>query len=417
MSTAPTRRQALLGSAAFSLSLGGVLMPGDAFACHTYLSPVDGRVGCGAQDRDRKNGVSGGSTSTSTSTSGSPDCAPSTPVSELKPPPPASTAFVDEFNDGVINFNDSTIPTLSSPYRSTYFFGSGATGPGDRHLVFNADRTAQYDDLFRGKTTNNGGNGESPQTIAWVLENAGGFPSPKLHEESGGTLKLRCYPIPAGGDGRKTWKQYFQWDRDNIHFNEQYAVAGMINTAARTVEQRKTLRQQLPFSTRIRLLSHGRGHHLALWFFNYGGNNYSEIDIAEFVIDNRTPNLGAGLFCSSGVHGPNVPKGSFDIQGGSYFINRWMVFTMEEVNDHLVIKRDGVTRMRFPKAPWIDQPMYYMMTYEGGGGKNVDRRQMGGAWAGAFLGAPVPRAQPADPTAATPWPAAVEIDYLRMGTL
>jgi hypothetical protein len=311
----------------------------------------------------------------------------------------------------------------NSPYRSTYFFGSefvnAGAGPGDRHLVFNADRTAQYDNLFQGKTTNNGGNGVSPQTIAWVLENAGGFPSPKLHEESGGTLKLRCYPVPAGGDGTKTWKQYFQWDRDNTPTNEQYAVAGMINTATRTAGERKTLRQQLPFATRIRLLSHGRGHHLALWFFVYGSSAYSEIDIAEFVIDNRTPNLGAGLFCSTGIHtggNPSVP-GFFDIRGGSYFINRWMVFTMELVGSNLVIKRDGETLLTFPAAPWIDQPMYYMMTYEGGGGKNVDSRQMNGSWSGTFLGDPVPRAQPADPTTATPWPAAVEIDYLRFGTL
>lgn len=413
MSTAPTRRQALLGSAAFSLSLGGVLMPGSASACQTYVSPVDGRVGCFPLVRDRRNGVSGGSTSTS----GSPDSEPSTPDSELEPPPPASTTFVDEFNDGVINFNDSTVPTLSSPYRSTYFFGSGATGPGDRHLTFNADRTVQCDNLFRGSNDHNGGNGTSPQSIAWILKNVGRFPSPKLHEESNGKLKLRCYPVPAGGDGRKTWLQYFRYDNQNLPTNEQYAVAGMINTAPRAVADRKTLRQQLPFAIKIRLLAHGRGHHLALWFFNYGGSNYSEIDIAELVIDARTPNLGAGLLCSYGVHGPIKPPMVFETPGGSYFINREMVFTLEMVGSNLIIKRDGVQKYTFPAAPWIDQYMYFKVTYEGGGGPGVDNRNWDGSWPGVFLGAPVPRAQPADPTVATPWPAAVEIDYLRMGTL
>jgi hypothetical protein len=55
----PTRRHALLGGAAFTLGLGGILLPGSALACHTYVSPVDGRVGCGANSRDRKSTSSG----------------------------------------------------------------------------------------------------------------------------------------------------------------------------------------------------------------------------------------------------------------------------------------------------------------------------------------------------------------------
>jgi hypothetical protein len=55
-----TRRSALLGAAASSL------FANDALACHRYVSPVDGRTGCGARDSDLKNGVSGDSGSTST---------------------------------------------------------------------------------------------------------------------------------------------------------------------------------------------------------------------------------------------------------------------------------------------------------------------------------------------------------------
>jgi hypothetical protein len=62
-----TRRRAVLGTAALPLSTGlaSLGLPKSALACHTYVSPVDGRVGCGAQTRDK------GSTSTSTSTSSS----------------------------------------------------------------------------------------------------------------------------------------------------------------------------------------------------------------------------------------------------------------------------------------------------------------------------------------------------------
>ena len=61
MSPAPTRRQALFGTASFALisGLGGALVPDSAFACHRYKSPVDGGTGCGARKRDMANGLSG----------------------------------------------------------------------------------------------------------------------------------------------------------------------------------------------------------------------------------------------------------------------------------------------------------------------------------------------------------------------
>jgi hypothetical protein len=55
-----TRRSILLGVSASSL------FATDALACHRYVSPVDGRVGCGGYTRDQNNGVSGDSGSTST---------------------------------------------------------------------------------------------------------------------------------------------------------------------------------------------------------------------------------------------------------------------------------------------------------------------------------------------------------------
>ena len=83
MTSALTRRRILLGTAAVAWTpgLGTLLVPGNALACHRYESPVDGRVGCGAEKRDRMNGVLGGSGSTSTSGT-------SSPVSEPQSPPP-----------------------------------------------------------------------------------------------------------------------------------------------------------------------------------------------------------------------------------------------------------------------------------------------------------------------------------------
>lgn len=62
MSPAPSRRQILLGATAVSLSVGGVLMPDSAFACHKYEGP--GGTGCGAYKRDQAAGVSSTPSST-----------------------------------------------------------------------------------------------------------------------------------------------------------------------------------------------------------------------------------------------------------------------------------------------------------------------------------------------------------------
>ncbi|MDX6750494.1 hypothetical protein SH611_11805 [Geminicoccaceae bacterium 1502E] len=60
-SLATSAMLALFGLAAYA---GGGTTP--AFACHEYVSPVDGSAGCGAYRRDQSSGSTGGSSGGST---------------------------------------------------------------------------------------------------------------------------------------------------------------------------------------------------------------------------------------------------------------------------------------------------------------------------------------------------------------
>ena len=65
MDSSPTRRRAILGAAAVPLSAGliSLALPKSVLACHTYVSPIDGKKGCSARSRDD------GRTSTSSTSS------------------------------------------------------------------------------------------------------------------------------------------------------------------------------------------------------------------------------------------------------------------------------------------------------------------------------------------------------------
>ncbi len=68
------RRSLLRGAAAVGgVGLGGMLglLPRTAFACHTYVSPVDGAKGCGPYTRDLANNTSDSDSSSSGSSTGS----------------------------------------------------------------------------------------------------------------------------------------------------------------------------------------------------------------------------------------------------------------------------------------------------------------------------------------------------------
>lgn len=73
MSSAPTRRHILLGTAAVSLSVGGLLMPDNAFACHDYKGPSG--TGCAAYKKDQ---ASGGSSTPASSPSSPTTSSPQT---------------------------------------------------------------------------------------------------------------------------------------------------------------------------------------------------------------------------------------------------------------------------------------------------------------------------------------------------
>jgi hypothetical protein len=319
MSTAPTRRQALLGSAAFSLSLGGLLMPGSAFACHTYKSPVDGRVGCGPQKRDLTNGVSGGSTSTP----GSPDCAPSSPVSELKSPPPASgnvpagyvLAWSDEFDSLSLGAQERWAP---------YFVGWNV-----RHLAGNNDAAVKVadDETLQGGVLKAGD----------LLRQSGrwGSRSRYLHEVSGGQLALRGYPV---SDAHRAAFWGFPY------------VASMISG-------QKSFAQRYGYwETRVRMTNVSKGHHFAIWLLPDDNAWPPEIDLLEVVGQHQdlifTNSHGSGR----GMSTHRVPSISSDWYTVGFL---WTSTTMRwTINDKIVREHPNYI---------TSKKLYMLMSWEIGG--------------------------------------------------
>jgi hypothetical protein len=116
MSSLMSRRRAVLGTAALPLGTGllSLALPKSALACHLYKSPVDGSVGCGARDRDVRNGVSGDSVSTPTTDTSGPVASepqsppPAEPPSPADPPPSTTTSTSGlVYRDELCGFNQS----------------------------------------------------------------------------------------------------------------------------------------------------------------------------------------------------------------------------------------------------------------------------------------------------------------------
>jgi hypothetical protein len=139
-----TRRSILLGVAASSL------FANDALACHLYVSPVDGRVGCGARHRDLKNGVSGDSGSTSTGSTTTSSGTTST-VSEPQSPPSTDTSTSGlVYRDELCGFNQSR----KSGQRSRLAVSSAPDGKRAIEAVYLKGQSAcgatTFLDLFSG---------------------------------------------------------------------------------------------------------------------------------------------------------------------------------------------------------------------------------------------------------------------------
>ena len=243
MSTAPTRRRALLGSAAFSLSLGGVLMPGSAFACHNYVSPVTGRTGCGARDSDLSNGVSGDSGSTSTSSN--PDCQPSTPVEELKSPssPAASTSGL-VYRDELCGFNQSR----KGGANGRLSVSSAPDGKRAIEAVYLKGRSACAANTFLDLFSGNGVGRAVFEVDLWISQGFGGVAGKLCGVYGGGDAygglvagNPGCLYPEGGWSSRLTHNHLNRVDLYSYHQNRNTSCTSDGRQFGRTYPSRQTL--------------------------------------------------------------------------------------------------------------------------------------------------------------------------------
>jgi hypothetical protein len=153
MSSLMSRRRAVLGTAALPLGAGllSLALPKSALACHLYVSPVDGRVGCGARDRDVRNGLSGDSGSTpTTDTSGPVASEPQSPPPADPPPSTTTSTSGLVYRDELCGFNESR----KSGQRARLSVSSAPDGKRAIEAVYRKDQSScgatTFLDLFSG---------------------------------------------------------------------------------------------------------------------------------------------------------------------------------------------------------------------------------------------------------------------------
>jgi hypothetical protein len=153
-----TRRSAVLGTAALPLSTGliSLALPKSALACHLYVSPVDGRIGCGARDRDAKNTTSTSTsqsepTTTTTTTTSQSEPSTTSPSTTTSPSPNTTTSTSGlVYRDELCGFNQS----LKSGHRSRLSVSRAPDGQSAIEAVYLQGRSAcgatTFLDLFSG---------------------------------------------------------------------------------------------------------------------------------------------------------------------------------------------------------------------------------------------------------------------------
>ena len=257
--------------------------------------------------------------------------------------PPADYRLVwsDEFNS--LNLGDR--PGAWLPYWRTW---------GVRHLSGNNDQAGKFadDEPLEGGIT---------AGAMLALEGRWGD-GPYLHEASGGTLKLRAYPLSSAGRA-KTFGFPF--------------IASMISG------EQLPAQNQGYWETRLRINRLGDGMHLGVWLLG---------DDARMAARDRHPRGGRPGSCevprqhtcargrspllSPGYRAPNGPRG-------------WHTFGFEWTDDRMRWTVDGKT-VREHENLYGDVRLYFLVSWE-----------IGGKWPGM-------------PTGNTPWPGEVEIDYVRL---
>ncbi|MCB9943643.1 MAG: glycoside hydrolase family 16 protein [Geminicoccaceae bacterium] len=203
--------------------------------------------------------------------------------------------------------------------------------------------------------------GRKRRTVRQYLRAATGLPGPFMHDVSNGTLKMRTYRLP------KRLRKVF----DGFPY-----LASMIS-----MEHSHAQRYGY-WEVKLRLNRFGKGHHLAFWMLPSNGSWPPEVDMLEVIGGDN--NLYTNLHMPEGV---NVPP--FSYIDGKGTINDWMTIGFEWTPEIMRWTVNGKV-MREHAAPAIDQPMYFLASWE-----------VGSNW-------------PGSPDRTTPWPCEVEIDHVRI---
>ena len=228
---------------------------------------------------------------------------------------------------------------------------------GVRHLAGNADEGIKVSDEL---------NLVGGETAGDVLRADGrwGNRARYLHEVSDRTLKLRCYPLTEA-ERPKFWGFPY--------------VASMI-TAGEMPGQRYGY-----WEMRIRINTIGKGHHLALWLLSDDWVWPPEVDLLEVIGNNPSK-----YFADINPGDDKFTDFMHEYQKPASRDNGFYVFGFEWTPTVMRWTVDGNVVRESPNLVTNNKALYPLITWE-----------IGSNW-------------PGDPDASTPWPAEVEIDYVRV---
>lgn len=248
-------------------------------------------------------------------------------------------------------FEDLKLVEMSpSPLWSTYFRKWRV-----RHLAGNHDQGVKVADetsLVTGKSA-----GDTLRA-----DGSWGDRSRYLHEVSNGTLKLRAYPLDQETRGRFWGFPY---------------VASMI---AADVNPGQTYGY---WQIRARINAIGKGQHLAFWLLPDDATWPPEVDVFEVVGTNKT-DFTANINPEKGVQKPPLLHYHEPPTADGFH-----TFGFEWTEDLCRWSIDGQVLREYTNI-LPTKPMYLLITWD-----------IASKW-------------PGQPDASTPWPAEVEIDYVRV---
>jgi hypothetical protein len=255
-----------------------------------------------------------------------------------------SLGWQDEFS--TLNLDEDS----ANPRWSSFFVKWGV-----RHMAGNGDegiKVADETTLVSGRKA-----GE-----ALRLDGRWGEKPRYLHEPSGGTLKLRAYPLT---------------DEMRPEFWGFPYVASMISAALAPGQLYGY------WEIRARIGAIGKGQHLALWLLPDDGSWPPEIDILE-IVGTNSKQFTANIHVPGGEAAPPMtfyPEPA-SADGFHVFGFEWTPSMMRWTVDGKVVREH--------QNYFSDKRLYLLTSWE-----------IGSNW-------------PGKPDASTPWPAEVEIDYVRV---